>query len=726
MRCNRLKFTKFRNLKNTELILDNRIIVLAGDNGSGKSTILEGLGYLTTDHLKENLEEYVNWEQGNESFGLEGDFSHRGINFSETVAYTKGKTNKKTLRIEGEDEEIYNSDVIKKLSEIYDPQLLLYTSMSMQHQSTLLLTEKPAERLNKFKTILGMGQIDKAEELILEEKAKLDDDIKTLQGELNGLKGQTFTLMKQPYSERPDASQERKKLEELEKQLEQYNKAIEAYHAAEAKYNQLKAEKDKESVYKSRIEELNRMFSTITLLPEPEFDEDLFSERVKALTDAKEERAKYDVALTKYQGYLNQKQSLMSRLAEVQTKANSVILKRLPALSTTQEMLDEIISKKFELKGQLKHTEQEHSLAEKGKCPTCGQDYSVDPEELKKKIEQLKADISKMEETEKLASDALSAHRTATESNKIAEANKASYLEQATQIETELNHLEEVHSPICAYDSKFFAHMETTLQQMREQKAEKDKIQRLNRDNEKQKSDIAFKIEQASVALSECEAIVLPTLPRKPVYDKAPYDNQVKLISQLEQAAEEYDRIEEFNRLVIEQKEEADKLISTKEDALKAMQWSSGILAETRNVIKKDFAAFRIENGLKTLKQNMKELFHKIYGRYYVDVKSNGKSIDFFYSPDEKVYRSVGSMGGFEEQLFAVTLRFALMKFQDLGFIVLDEIDSDSGVENSKALYENILQLPFEQMFCITHKPETIAMLESEYGALVINVNELT
>jgi DNA repair exonuclease SbcCD ATPase subunit len=118
----------------------------------------------------------------------------------------------------------------------------------------------------------------------------------------------------------------------------------------------------------------------------------------------------------------------------------------------------------------------------------------------------------------------------------------------------------------------------------------------------------------------------------------------------------------------------------------------------------------------------MNEFFTKTYGRYLIDFKKDNKSVHFFYSPDDKIYKSVGVAAGFEKQALSLSFRVALTSIQNLGFYLLDEIDSSAEDENSLNVFENLLNEEYEQIICVTHKEVSKEYLVNEKEAEVFEM----
>jgi len=59
MKINRLYVKNFKNIKEVEIDSFNRINVIVGDNGQGKSSILSALSFVFTGSLEEKMDQYI-------------------------------------------------------------------------------------------------------------------------------------------------------------------------------------------------------------------------------------------------------------------------------------------------------------------------------------------------------------------------------------------------------------------------------------------------------------------------------------------------------------------------------------------------------------------------------------------------------------------------------------------------------------------------------------------
>lgn len=617
-----VEFENFKGLKNKTFHFNSRVIVIAGDNGKSKSTLLEGLTYLLTEYLAEKNSEYMTWD-GSEHFKIKGIFDHKDKEYSEMVKVSKNKT-EKLLQVSGE-EDYRNSDVSKRLAEIADPKLTLFSSISTQHESTSLLFETPAKKLDKFKQILGIDLLPKAGELLREDAKIIEDEIKLLKNKISVL--QELTFEKQEVIEVPDISGLKDELLKLREEQDEIK----------AKLDLKKTELNEAEKELLRIERLWSDYENHNLKLE------------KAETDIiklEEEKKGYTVV----------------RIKKPDCTEDDVV--------TARDQLSDVAATLKVLIGQIK-------LAEAGKCPTCEQDYSTDPEELKKQqVESIKVKEDIQKTIEAFQTELL-------DYNKKSEKNKLNK-KYADQL-----------------DSKIF-----TLREFI------DKTESVP-EPKTTTSDVESNIVEIKKELQSCD-VSQESINRINFLQKEIHQNE----SLVEEAA----RILKFNEDVDVKKKENEDGIKTIAEEVNVKEFRVKLLKDSRTNLEKDFSSFLIEEGSVLLQKKMDDFFARTYGRFTIHIKKDSKSIDFFYSPGEGVMKPVAMAGGFEKQLMAMSFRVALMSFQDLGWLCLDEVDSSSSASNSINFYSNLLKYPFEQLFLISHNPDTIDYLQREHNAQVIEL----
>jgi len=311
MYINNLELQNFKNISNKKFKF-NKINLFQGNNGSGKSSTLESLVFLLSDYLSGKMSDYIKW--GESKFSIYSEFD----DFSYLIEYDK--TTKRKLVTK--QEEYIGSDAVKYLKEFINPTIALYSNISIQGQSTQLLFEKPTARLDKFKLLFGINDIDKAVENIKEKIVECRKQIEITESEISILKNKKYTYFEE--YELPDFSL----LEEKVKKLE--NEKIE--------HEKLKSEYDK---YLMRLME-------------------------------------YNTAQMKVKEIQNNINQIDNKLKILEEQKKSIVIKRIAKPSKTPEEIQKLQNEELTLKSEVYILEKKYEAIKNGLCPTCGSLFTSD------------------------------------------------------------------------------------------------------------------------------------------------------------------------------------------------------------------------------------------------------------------------------------------------------------------------------------------------------------
>jgi len=722
MRLLQTEIINFKAIKYLKLDLENAdIIVLTGDNGQGKSSFLEALGYLFTDELNDKLTEYINWDEGVEKFNIYGKIEIKD-SILEIWVEVSYKGTSKHMVING-DEEFYNSDVTKKLKTIFNPKLLKYSSSAHQHENTAILFERPADRLNKLKSIFGLDLIPDASREINDDLNVIKTDLAKAQTEKQMLDGKQFN-----YLEEFEISVS---VEDLNRMLESLIKEKLLFEELESLYKQEEekilafntAQNQKASLLQEMIT-LQELINGLDLKPVPRFNPTALENLVEEINSLDKELSQIKVLQDKQKENNQRLENLKADKQRELDAAAAIII-------STEKSLDEdkLISLQNEINDlKIKQSELQKSyrLALSGKCPTCNQNYSHSHEDIKKDKEGIDSLLSiKEKEHEDLRTE-IAIHRKINSQIAI-DINKKDGLLRAAE-------LTQKAIDIIVIDPKQYSVVIEELDQKIAEKTlikeEQKKLQFAyneavshNEKSNKDKITYDTKIEMIRETIGKIDLMVVPlhTIPKPEWKNKDLYTetNNQKLLYDTKLA--ELNRIKSHNASI--KKQEDDTIAQKKilEDKMNNYHFEIEVLNNVKKILEKDFSSYIIEEGSTDLRNEMNNYFQKTYGRFNVDLRKDNKSIDFFYSPREGIQKPVSMSSGFEKASLALSFRVALMKFQENCLPMFDEIDSDASDKNSNNMYEHLLDYDgFDQIFCITHKQNTIDYLINEKNAFLV------
>jgi DNA repair exonuclease SbcCD ATPase subunit len=637
MKINYLKIQNFKNISDIEINNFRDINIVTGNNGEGKSSTLQAIIYLLTDSLSDKIEEFVKW--GEDSFLLHTLFNHAGQEYDYEIIGSK-KGTKRTLYVNGKDNVYLNSDATKKLAEIINPLLTLYSAISEQRNVDRLLFEKQADQLEKLKKLFG---IEKLKDIVEDIKS----DIKLNDTKLIELETEVKVLENRKYHfiDEPDES-------EIEK-IKQDNK-------------------------------------NLVLLELPEYDDSKLSELQKECNDLEKKEIVLRNSIKQYEQNFNILGTLEAKKLIKNKENEKLVIKRLPrGEEITEESLKKLQDDLNRINVDLLQYNKKYSLCLSGKCPECEQEYHADITQIEKNIIQLKSD--KAETT--LVLEAETQRRKEIE--QIKKDNEKIQF-QKNRIEKEIQEIDKEIENI----SKTIAKPEGNCNELDEQ------LMNINIEIEHQK---------------RLKIIYDQTIKRNETALKLKQENENKILviqTQIESAKKQ-------NELIRQEMNSDRSKIQKLQENVDNLKLENRQLDSVKKIIDKEFSAWIISNGIDFIKSEMNKFFTKTYNKgLIVDIIQDKKGIEFLYGENKESLRTINMASGFEKAILAMSFRYALCGMQNLGIMILDEIDSDASDENSIKLFKMLLTNKEIQFFIVTHNLQAVDIMEQEYNAKVFEINK--
>lgn len=709
MKLLKFKAKNFKNLKDIEITFSDYNLI-SGDNGSGKSSILQGISYCLTDKLPEKLSEYIKW--GENSFELFLEFEHNKDLCSYSVKYSS--TSKKDLIVNGVTH-YKNSDAVNYIAKITNPDLLLYSSISEQGQSYSILQESPADRLKRFKTILGIDRLSKIVENLKKQisENKLKSDL--IKKEIDILSSKQFLYLEE--FELPNISDILSKL----KDQESHKKIYEANRIIRSKYDiDLNNYYDSVANLKVLISEQESAKKKLNSYVSGDFDDSLYNQLLNNKKEYEIYKSDFENKKQNRETYLIRQSSIKDKITILEEKKSAIKLYRVKNLDYDQSYLDSLNTSIQNLSIKLKQLKTHESLAKEGKCPSCGQEFKHDINSLRLDIETTKSELDTLQSEYQMRKSGLEDfQKKFIENSKSKEIIKL-YDEQIENLKSELIELVEVKEPgNFNYDIGFL----TTLENLEKEK----------QNYEKSKSFIDVLKKQINTFEFEIDRLSKLTQPVEPVYDSHSfeeilYESLKRDLNIYEEKKSKLEFIQEHNKKIKEDEKNHKNLLKDKETVYYSNMNEISVLEETRNILDKQFSSYLIEKGTEYIEFQMNRFFQKCYNKYsvYFRQTESKNSIDFYYSDISGKGGSASLCSGFEKQLLSIAFRVALASITGLGFLILDEIDSDASEENSITLYSNLIESNlFNQIITISHKEDTKEHLLNNYKTKLIEIGDV-
>ncbi|MBD3216551.1 MAG: AAA family ATPase [Candidatus Lokiarchaeota archaeon] len=700
MQINYLKLKNFCNVVNEEIYFDNGLNLLIGDNGSGKSTILDAIQILLFNYAANPLKEYIRW--GEKSFYLEMKFNHLGKTF--TIEYSYGNSSNRKLMIDGvvwDD----NTSACAELEKYFHSKLSMASIVSYQDENTLIDT-KPAERREFLKRISDLD--------FTEEVKKVDEQIKELKDiDLIDLDKKVYAYENKKYKYKEGVNQpfQKEEIEKDKKALDNLEKLKGSMEDILKRYMELKqelsniADKLNKVNTKKLLEERKKQTSIAALVSEESIISDNFIE---------------SLVISKRKELEDEKVLLENQILDYKNKEKGFVLKRLPVFDET--VLDTEKQKLFSLRNDISNCRKTLDKISKGVCVECGRPY----ENAKEQEAEYKLNITRLEELEttaqekindlvsqkKLIDDRQKENETALlEKNKLVlriEKLQNSLLNLAMKKETEINNLiaEDNHKKELAkrtLGALKAAIEESTLAISGIESEIKDlELEKLAK--EKTLSDISLPENQEEI---DKDIVILK--------QKIESFHRIELENQM---------IEKFNEALAKEKEkdkaEWDALLEKKQALVVELdEWEKSKL-----ILQKTFPNYLLRSTLESLEKGMYFFINSVYRKSYrVYFEEKKDAIRILYG-DYK--RDVKRASGYEKKLFSFAYKDALNRMQGLDFAILDEVDGSASAESSEAFFTFLGEQSknYSQMIIITHKKEIQELLENDFNAKTFYVKD--
>jgi len=703
----KLKYFEAKNFKNIDHVSINfeSDLLISGDNGSGKSSILQAITYCITNSLPEKLSDYIKWNT--DYFELKMKFEHLNNSYDYNIKYN-GNTNNKLLTINGS--EVYkNNEASNKISEIINSDLLLYSSISEQGKSYSILIDTPAQKLKRVKSILGIEKLEIVSQNIKEEISSLKENMKVNRSEYDFLNSKQFKFQEEISLKDIHKIKKEFEIQEKQKLIFDKNKTLQSeYESLLKDYNKTIENKNK---YDREINIINDKLKTYKDISTEKYNSTLVQ-----ISEIEKKLSEYNNNLKSYNEYIKRKNQIENKIEEYSNNINTVKLYRLSNLdfdiSTIQNLkntLNDYLLSRKEIKNHL-------SLVKNGKCPTCGQSFNKSHEDLEKELQDIEIQINQMQDVIQTKETILKEHenkKLTNEKNKIIIDNGKANIES---LQKELSSLEVINEPKDIYkdcnDALKFYNSEKQLYE-----SNIKSITKLNDDKRLYESK-----------LQEFTSLIKPI---EPLYENNSYDLNLheslkKDMWSYEKDLEQNDRIKKFNEGILKDKQDTEKSIKILENKYYELSGEIKNLEDAKNLIDKQFSSYLIEKGTNFIESQMNTFFQKCYPKYSVYFKQteNKNSIDFYYTDNEIGKISSASLcSGFEKQLLSIAFRVSLASITGIGFLILDEVDSDASTENSISLYCNLIESKlFNQIIFITHKEATKEYLVNNYNIQVLQL----
>jgi DNA repair exonuclease SbcCD ATPase subunit len=690
----------------------SRINLIMGDNGSGKSTFLSTLVYSLCNYLDLKIEDYI--KTGSKKFEIQTDFNHLNNHYLLNIEGS-GKGSEKELIVNGS-EKFKNSQAIEYIEHyIHKPKLTLASSFTLQGKGSDILFESNTKRVERLKQIFDIDKLNNVGLHLKQQIEELKISIRDLEVENTTLQNMSYDYKDIPEKPNEENIKTLKlKKAQLEKDKIDYEKHVILYNNYKEQLEIYETTQTEIKIIKSNIKKYNNNINEIKK-DLKEVDDSILKQKDSELQVINEKLNQLNDALLKYDKVQEIKES-------IEKNENELLLLKPKRVPRKPEGLEELRKELLHINTEINVMNNKTSLVDSGKCPTCGQDYTeytIDEFNNKKK----ELEINKND----LESKIINLEKALENYNKIIIDNDKIIIKKENY-EKELNKLKNDLNYFNITDSK-----EQINDDIKINKENKNNILgsisgvqddlRRNNDILKEISNLQNNIKLQEKDLENKLNIKKPEFIKEPIlFNEEEYNNISNIIEEQQILLTNYNNFIEYNKMLKETEDTNKKKINDNIDVLNNLRNKSLVKERTKKIIEKDFASWLIDHGSRFIKDKMNKFFMTSYGKFIIDLKQDDKSIDFYYSEDDEHYLNVVTASGYEKEILALSFRMALCDMQNIGLLMLDEVDSFSKESNSLRLYESVMKENFEQIFSITHYEKTQDYLLSNYNCNIIQL----
>ena len=300
----KLKLNNFKSHEHTVISFDRGISVIVGENGAGKSTILEAISFaLFKQHTAKKIDDLVRNNSNAMSVELEFTSNNRQYRIvREKRSNLKSSIYKKTSSDSGYvhictgDREVANE--IRQILDI-DSDLFLNAIYIRQGEIAELVDKTPAEKKQLIGKLLGLDALEKSWKNLL-------PFINEYENKLSEIKGKLYNSDKL----REDYDKNRAEIESLKDRGHELEKEIDEVRALldEISENRRNMEREKE-IYDNQVTNLDVEKKTLSKLEE---DKRGVQENLDKIRKAEEEIGRLEKYVSKLDVYLDFEKSVTS------------------------------------------------------------------------------------------------------------------------------------------------------------------------------------------------------------------------------------------------------------------------------------------------------------------------------------------------------------------------------------------------------------------------------
>ena len=648
----------FNNITDAELDLSSAVSLFVGDNGSGKTSVVDAIGLCLFEYKRsDTYADYIKSGKDNACIYFECEISNEPITFNITINKTGSTALEREVNFQGK---VYHNSEVSALLESLNLKYFSDIFCSMQNGKDITRLS-PTERVAYIQKLLAFS--------FGPQTKTIDDTIKQLTETITELSTTNAALSQT--------------IQNLEKQIKPLNNLDNLY----SNIDEIKTKASQLQSYIVSKTAALRSNAAVAIV------KDKINAEIVALTNELTSKntkaAEIKLVNESRTKTVNKISEVKAIISEYEVKINNIEAK-LNSLDTQYAVQETIVQNKsaeyYAAEAQLNVCKNNFDKVNHDKCPYCGQDISADNKaHYKQELDNAEETTFKLQKDLSLEKDKLS-----TLSN-----DRATLLREkmslAASFDAQNNQLRNYETELVCIDNEL-----TQLKPL---------LENINSIGQliKEKQDL-LKLENEKLL----------------EIDNDEWNNSQKQLSEYNQIITNYQRIVDENTHIQAANETLQKNIDlqrkTLDENIEKYTLLSDDLAvykEAKQIFEKKLPQFIIIKTCKKIQNKLNELVQTIFPNLYIRLFYSKKGIEFFYSTsgaiDEEADKDsmlpIKQASGFEKAILSICFKSVLCEAYDIPFVILDEVDAAASEENSRRFFDIVINGGlFQQSIIISHK----------------------
>lgn len=644
---------------------DENIFLITGENGQGKSTLLEAIMVCMSDHKKAaKFGDYIKTGEDKAHITLNAIIDGDAATFDVTLL--KGSC-VRSIHYKGVD---YNS-AERYAEALHTLNLDFYSEIIFAMQaSSDIVGMTPAKRSDMLQRVLSFDFSDLDKKL----KDEIDANNKIMQEKENEYKSNASFL-----ESLKSISYEKKPLPITAEE------ATSLYNEVTNLNAQLEENRKNNVLYNEQSKKVNDVYSKVQAAENVKKQAELIIESVKSKIDN----------LSTYKETKKENESSLLEITKVIDGVDLDIKEADEGVTSMQSIKDTLNTQVLDAKHIVDDLNKRADLLAQGKCPVCGREFDAS-DSITNQVA-----LKESEATAKILQDELDAA-----------------IKSYNELSESLKSLRDKRSTLAVEKAKYETQIAECDKHLNEEMLLQSELADKNAILKKYEEDCAAVNEEYTKEKSFFDSLAL-AVDDPSILSKIQENNR---------KISDYNATIEFNKSCDENvKVMNEKKTSTEAANIELLNGIESIkarlkeIANLRDLLTTKLPAYAVVKVCKKISDEMNAFISKAFPNMRISLMQTAQGVDIKYIPDiqeNDIMLSTKMASGFQKEIISVAFRVALCRIYNLSFSFFDEIESFGSEANSAIIFDEILSSGiFEQTFIITQKLSTQEHIMNNYLA---------